>query len=124
MITGKPIYTEAVWDTLVGRDGRPLSLFQAFPAGGDRDEMRHFLTTAGYLHVKRVYSAEEAATFGAEAEVVRSKTTPGDPFSWWSLDAAGDEVVATTPSFGPTRPARCRLAPLRTNRELRQHRVW
>jgi hypothetical protein len=85
LLTGKPIYTEAVWDTLVGQDGRPLNLFQAFPADGDRDEMRHFLTTAGYLHIKGVYTPEEAAAFGAEVEVVRSKTTPGDPFSWWSL---------------------------------------
>jgi hypothetical protein len=93
LITGKPIYTEAVWDTLVDRDGRPLDLLQAFGPDGDRDEMRHFLDTAGYLHIKGVYTPEEAATFGAEVETVRSKTTPGDPFSWWSLNAAGEEVV-------------------------------
>ena len=31
LITGKPIYTEAAWTTLVGRDGRPLNLFRPFP---------------------------------------------------------------------------------------------
>ena len=93
LLTGKPIYTEAVWDTLVDRDGRPLDLFQAFRPDSNRDEMRHFLKTVGYLHIKGVYTPEEAATFGAEVEVVRAKTSPGDPFSWWSLNAAGDEVV-------------------------------
>jgi len=93
LLTGTPIYTEAVWETLVGRDSKPLNLFQAFPADGDHDEMRHFLNTAGYLHIKGVYTPEGAAGFGAEVEAVRSKTAPGDPFSWWSLNAAGDEVV-------------------------------
>jgi hypothetical protein len=93
LITGRPIYTEAAWDTLVDGDGRPLDLFRAFPRDGNRDDMRHFLNTAGYLHIKGVYTPEEAATFGAEVETVRSKTTPGDPFSWWSLNAGGDEVV-------------------------------
>jgi hypothetical protein len=32
LMTGKPIYTEAVWDTLVDRDGAPLDPFRAFPA--------------------------------------------------------------------------------------------
>jgi hypothetical protein len=93
LITGKPIYTEAARETLVDRNGMPLNLFQAFPADSDRDEMRHFLNTAGYLHIKGVYTPREAAAFGAEVEGVRSKATPGDPFSWWSLNAAGEEVV-------------------------------
>jgi hypothetical protein len=93
LLTGKPIYTAAVWDTLIDQNGKPLNLFQAFLADGDRSEMRHFLNTAGYLHVKGVYTPEEAAAFGAEVELVRSKTTPGDPFSWWSLNATGVEVV-------------------------------
>src|SRR5262249_49420070 len=93
LITGRPIYTNAVRDTLVGRDGSPLDLFQAFPADCDRDEMRHFLNTAGYLHIKGVYTSEEAAAFGAEVEVVRSQANPGDPFSWWSLNGDGEEVV-------------------------------
>jgi len=93
LITGKPIYTEAVWDTLVSRDGMPLDLFQAFPADGDREEMRHFLNTAGYLHINGVYTSEETAAFGEEVEVVRSKATPGDPFSWWSLNREAEEVV-------------------------------
>lgn len=93
LVSGRPIYTEAVWDTLVGLDGEPLDLLRRFPADGDRDEMQHFLATAGYLHIKGVYSPEEIATFRDEVEYARSRTTPGDPFSWWSLNSDGDEVV-------------------------------
>ncbi|GAB2632253.1 phytanoyl-CoA dioxygenase family protein [Prescottella soli] len=93
LLTGRAIYSNAVRDRLVDRDGKPLDLHGSFPADGDREEMRHFLDTAGYLHVKGVYGAAEVARLGAEVEVARDRTMPGDPFSWWSLNAVGDEVV-------------------------------
>ena len=100
LITGRPIYTEAVWDTLIDRDGTPLDLHRRFPVDGDRDEMRHFLATAGFLHVKGVYTPEEISTLRDEVEFVRSKTTPGDPFSWWSVNADGEEVVTRVNYLG------------------------
>lgn len=93
LMTGVPIYGEHVWDSLVDADGHALELTRTFPADGDRDEMRHFLLTAGFLHVAGVYSPEATAAFGAEVEHVRSLTTPGDPYSWWSLNQDGEEVV-------------------------------
>ncbi|NUU24282.1 MAG: hypothetical protein HOV68_22680 [Streptomycetaceae bacterium] len=93
LLTGRAIYSGAVRDTLVDRAGEPLDLHRTFPADGDRAEMRHFLATAGFLHIKGVYAEAEVERFAAEVEHVRSRTTPGDPFSWWSLNAAGDEVV-------------------------------
>lgn len=91
--TGRPVYSPAIWDSLVDRDGAPLDVHRSFTLDDDRDEMHHFLATAGYLYVRGVYTAEEAATLGAEVESVRAATTPGDPYSWWSIDAAGDEIV-------------------------------
>ena len=88
-----PIYTEAVWDTLVDRDGQPLDLHRTFAADDDRDQMRDFLDVAGYLHIRGVYTAAETAAFSAEVEKVRALTTPGDPFSWWSINSDGDEIV-------------------------------
>ncbi len=93
LLTGREIYSNAVRDRLVDRDGTPLDLHRSFPGDGDRDEMRHFLDTAGFLHVTGVYGAADIARLGAEVEVARAATMPGDPFSWWSLNAAGDEVV-------------------------------
>lgn len=104
LLSGTPIYTNAVRDGLVDRDGAPLDLHRGFPADGDREEMRHFLLTAGFLHVKGVYSADEVARFGAEVEHARTQTTPGDRFSWWSLNAAGDEVVTRINYLGRFSP--------------------
>ncbi|MFC9517884.1 phytanoyl-CoA dioxygenase family protein [Nocardiaceae bacterium NPDC056970] len=93
LLTGRSVYSSAVRDTLVDRGGAPLDLHRSFPADGNRDEMRHFLATAGFLHIKNVYDAAEIAQLGAEVESARARTTPGDPFSWWSLNASGEEVV-------------------------------
>jgi len=55
--------------------------------------MRHFLHVTGYLHLKDVFTADEVARFAAEVEHARALTPPGDPFSWWSVNADGEEVV-------------------------------
>jgi hypothetical protein len=93
LTTGRAIYGREVWQTLVDRHGRPLDLHRAFRVGDDRDEMRHFLEVAGYLHITAVFTPEEIARYRDEVEHVRALTTPGDPFSWWSVNADGDEVV-------------------------------
>lgn len=93
LLTGREIYTAAVRETLVDRDGNPLDLHRSFPADGDREEMRHFLHAVGFVHITGVYSADEIARFGAELEHVRSRATPDDGLSWWSVNADGDEVV-------------------------------
>jgi hypothetical protein len=93
LCSGRPIYSGAVWQTLVDRKGDALDLQRAFAVDDDAEEMRHFLDVAGYLHIKAVFTSEESARYGAEVEHVRSHTTPGDPFSWWSINAAGKEVV-------------------------------
>ena len=104
LTSGRPIYGPQVWDTLVDRDGQPLDLARAFSVDDERDEMRHFLKTAGYLHIKSVFTADEIASYGAEVEHVRSLTTPGDPYSWWSINAEGDEVVTRINYLGRHSP--------------------
>ena len=93
LLTGRPIYGPHVRETLVDPDGRPLDLNRSFRADDDPEEMRHFLHTAGYLHIKRVFADEEVRRYGEQVEHVRSRTLPGDPFSWWSVNADGEEVV-------------------------------
>jgi hypothetical protein len=93
LCSGRPIYDERVWETLVDRDGAPLDLHRAFSVDDEREEMRHFLATAGYVHIRAVFGEDEIARWAAEVEHVRSLTMPGDPYSWWSVNAAGEEVV-------------------------------
>lgn len=93
LTTGRPIYSPAVWDSLIDRDGAPLDLGRRFTVDDDVDEMRHFLRTAGYLHLTRVFDADEIARLGAEVARAAARTELGDPFSWWSVNASGEEVV-------------------------------
>jgi hypothetical protein len=91
--SGREIYGPGVWPTLVNSKGASLDLHRRFCADDDLEEMRHFLTTAGYLHIAGVFSQPEVERYRAEVEEVREETTPGDPYSWWSINAAGEEVV-------------------------------
>jgi len=93
LCSGRAIYSPAVWQTLVDRVGAPLDLHHAFSMADDTEEMRHFLDRAGYLHIKDVFTPAEVVVFGAEVERARALTPPGDPFSWWSINADGKEVV-------------------------------
>ena len=94
LCTGRPIYSPAVWETLVDRGGEPLDLGHVFSSDDDdADEMTHFFSTAGYLHVRGVFSPDEVTRYINEVEEARRQTFPGDGFSWWSVNASGDEVV-------------------------------
>lgn len=93
LVSGRAIYGSDVRASLVDAEGRPLDLLRSFHVDEDEEEMRWFLETAGYLHLRAVFTADEVARFGAEVERCRAATTPGDPFSWWSVDAAGEELV-------------------------------
>jgi hypothetical protein len=91
--SGRKIYSAEVWQTLVNSDGVPLDLYRRFRVDDDVEEMREFLMTAGYLHVEAVFSRPEVDRYRAEVEFVRAQTAPGDLYSWWSTNTAGDEVV-------------------------------
>jgi hypothetical protein len=93
LCSGREIYGPGVWRTLRDRSGAPLDLQRKFSPEDDPEEMRSYFATAGYLHLQGVFSPEEVERWGAEVEHVRAETTPGDPFSWWSVNASGREVV-------------------------------
>jgi hypothetical protein len=104
LTSGREIYSAAVSRTLVDRSGAPLDLCRRFSMEDEIEEMRHFFATAGYLHVEAVFSPAEVERYAAEVEQVRSATTPGDPFSWWSINAAGHEVVTRINYLGRLSP--------------------
>lgn len=93
LCSGREIYGVGVRRTLVDRSGRPLDLGRRFAPEDDPEDMRSFFDTAGYLHIRAVFGRVEIERYGAEIERVRALTTPGDPFSWWSVNADGREVV-------------------------------
>jgi ectoine hydroxylase-related dioxygenase (phytanoyl-CoA dioxygenase family) len=93
LYTGRPVYRpERV--VLRARDGTPLDPEATFAGDADRDEMAHFLRSAGYLFVRDVFAADEIDAMRAEARELRAEARKGDKLSWWGRNAAGEEVVS------------------------------
>jgi ectoine hydroxylase-related dioxygenase (phytanoyl-CoA dioxygenase family) len=92
MWSGRPVY-HAGEVALRDRRGEPLDPAASFTRGADREDMAHFLRTAGYLFVRGVFDAGEIAALRAEAEALAGEAKKGDKLSWWGKNAAGEEVL-------------------------------
>ena len=96
---------------LLDRHGRPLDPERVFRPDEERDDLAHFLRTAGYLFVRGVFSRDEIDGFLEEARELRREARPGDRLSWWAKDPSGEEVLCRV-----TRAAdKPRLATLRSD---------
>lgn len=102
MYSGRPIFDPADVD-LRDLHGEPLDTEQSFRLDADRDEMAHFLRTAGFLIAREVFSKQEIAGFVDDAAALRAAAQPGDKLSWWGKNAAGDETLCRVTNAG-TRP--------------------
>jgi ectoine hydroxylase-related dioxygenase (phytanoyl-CoA dioxygenase family) len=92
MLHGIPVYDPERLD-LRDRAGRPLDPARSFAPDASREEMAHFLRSAGYLLVKGVFAAEEIAALRDAAEELRARAVEGDGLSWWARDRAGRSVL-------------------------------
>ncbi len=113
IFTGRPIYDPAAV-RLADRAGRPLDVERSFELGDDREEMAHFLRTAGYLLVRGVFRESEVAGFLADAQALRGEARKGDKLSWWARDRSGEEVLCRVTRAA----ARPRLATLPTDARI------
>jgi hypothetical protein len=92
LMDGKPIYGAAARDSLADPEGQPFPLDRSFSPEDSLAEMAAYLETMGYLHVRGVFAPEEIDLLRDEVERCRTKSTPGDPHSWWSLNSQGVEL--------------------------------
>jgi hypothetical protein len=92
MWSGRPVY-HADEVELKDRRGAKLDPAAAFTLASDREDMAHFLRSAGYLFVRGVFGANEIAALRAEAEALAGEARKGDKLSWWGKNAAGAEVL-------------------------------
>ncbi len=93
IFNGRPIFDPYTDPGLLDRHGAPLDTGRSFAPGDDREDMEHFLRTAGYLFVRGVFAADEAAAFLEEASELRGEAVKGDRLSWWGKNAAGEEIL-------------------------------
>ena len=108
----RPYYPDC--SRLSGADGRRLDCERAFTLADDRNEMRNFLSTAGYLFVRGVFDAAEVAALLADAETLRCEARRGDKLSWWATTASDTDVLCRV-TRGCTQP---HLAALRDDARL------
>lgn len=78
----------------VGLDGEPLDLDRSFTPDDDKEEIGHFLSEAGFLHITGVFDEDEMATVGRDIDDWIAKAKPDDGESWWATDEDGvDQAV-------------------------------
>lgn len=99
MFHGRPLYDEAHAD-FRDRHGDPLDPHQAFTLDDHREDMAHYLRTAGFLRVRGVFDTEEVARFNRHADQLRAEAVEGDRKSWWAKGADGNAVCCRVTRAG------------------------
>jgi hypothetical protein len=89
----------------VDADGGPLDLDRTFGVDDDRDEIAHFLTEAGFLHLRDVFEPDEMATIAADIDSWLERATPDDGESWWATDADDHDQPVRILQFFDKSPA-------------------
>ncbi|MCB0996447.1 MAG: phytanoyl-CoA dioxygenase family protein [Acidimicrobiales bacterium] len=85
--------------TLCEPDGSPLDVTRSFGLDDDRDEMAHFLTEAGFLHLRGVFDPDEMATVADDIDEWIARARPDDGDSWWAEDADGNRQAVRVLQF-------------------------
>ena len=67
-----------------------VDLTRTFTVEDPDEEIRGFLTTTGFAHLRSVFSPEEMAELDAEVDRLAETAAPDDEMSWWVDDAGGD----------------------------------
>jgi len=95
MFHGLPLFDPDTVDLhdLRGAPLDPSGSFTLDDLDARPEEMRHFLTTAGYVVVRGVFGDEELEAMRADAAMMHAEATPGDGHSWWGRTADGEEVL-------------------------------
>lgn len=87
---GRPVFDPSRLD-LRDASGAPLDCARSFAPDDDPAEMGHFLATAGYLHVRSVFTAAEIERFRTAGTRLAAKATEDDGNSWWGVTTSGEK---------------------------------
>ena len=100
----RPLHTPGAV-TFEDRDGGPLDLHRSFRPDDDRDEMRHFLEQAGFLHIEGLFTEDEMAAVSADMDRVAPDYAPDDGRSWWARTKDGENHLVRMQAFDTRSPA-------------------
>jgi hypothetical protein len=97
LYTGRPIVDPASMG--LGDD-----LDRSFTLDSDDAEMRDFLSTHGFLHLRGVFAPDEVEAMSADVDRAKASARPDDGASWWATQADGTEVCCRVIYLGRQSP--------------------
>ena len=103
-LDGRPIHEPGAV-TFRERDGTALDLHRTFRADDDREDMRHFLEEAGFLHIEGVFTDREMDAVSADMDRAAPRYAPDDGHSWWAKTFGGDRKLVRMQAFDEHSPA-------------------
>src|SRR3954453_6785898 len=83
---GRPVYDPE-------RNPIDLDISTVFGADDSDSTMAHFFQTAGYLHVRSLFSADEVEALRDEVARLASRAKADDARSWWTYTPDGSPAV-------------------------------
>lgn len=92
VLDGEPVYRPGDVDL-------PDDLGRSFTLEDDPDELREFLSTAGYLHLRDVFTPDEMARVSTDMDREAPAYSDGDGESWWVTLADGARRVVRMQRF-------------------------
>ena len=103
-LDGRPIHEPGAV-TFLDLDGGPLDLHHTFGPVDDRDDMRHFLEEAGYLHIQGLFTEEEMGAVSEDMDRAAPTYAPDDGRSWWAKTADGERKLVRMQGFDEHSPS-------------------
>jgi len=98
LIDKRPMHTPGAIK-LLALDGSKLDLARKFTLEDPIEEMRYFLETAGFLHIRGVFSAEKMDEISRDMDTFQSRYVEGDGKSWWATTREGERRVVRMQAF-------------------------
>ena len=71
------------------REGKPLDLHASFDLDDDPDEIAHFLSEAGFLHLRGVFDGAQMDEISSDMDAALPSYAPDDGNSWWARTTSG-----------------------------------
>lgn len=102
MYHGRPIF-KAEEVQLKQTNGEPLDTSRRFSAtelSQTPETLSHFLSEAGYLHIKQLFSKESVQQMFDAAQSARDEAVEGDQKSWWGKNKNGETVLCRVTNAG------------------------
>jgi hypothetical protein len=104
LIDARPVHTRGAVG-FVDRDGQPLDLHRSFAPEDDDADITHFLSQAGFLHLRNWFSPDVMDAISRDMDAALPSYRRGDGRSWWARTNRGDDRCVRMQSFDRHSPA-------------------